>query len=71
MRRPITNIAVGDTQVVQWVNVSYAVFDKITGTPLTGAILGNTLWSSLGGICADNNTGDPIVQWDVSPIAGC
>jgi len=62
---PDPNIAVGDAQVVQWVNVSYAVFDKITGKALTGAILGNTLWNSLGGMCAANNDGDPIAQWDV------
>jgi hypothetical protein len=35
---PDTNMAVGDTQLVQWVNVSYAVFDK-SGNALTGAIL--------------------------------
>jgi hypothetical protein len=62
---PDPNIAVGDAQVVQWVNVSYVVFDKATGKALTGAVLGNTLWSSLGGPCAANNDGDPIVQWDV------
>src|ERR1017187_3414521 len=28
---PDTNIAVGDTQIVEWVNVSWEVFDKKTG----------------------------------------
>ncbi len=60
------NLAVGDTQVVQWVNVSYAVFDKTTGAVLSGAhaILGNTLWSGFAGACATHNSGDIIVQWD-------
>ncbi|MGA3316805.1 MAG: hypothetical protein ABSC64_10255 [Candidatus Korobacteraceae bacterium] len=58
------NLAVGDTQVVQWVNVSYAVFDKATGAVVAGPIEGNTLWSSLGGACANNNDGDIIAQWD-------
>lgn len=58
------NLSVGDTQVVEWVNVSYAVFDKTTGAALTGPIEGNMLWSSLGGPCAANNNGDIIAQWD-------
>src|SRR5271166_3411259 len=49
---PDTNMAVGDTQVVQWVNVSYAVFNKSNGAALTIAIPGNTLFSALGGDCA-------------------
>jgi hypothetical protein len=61
---PDTNMAVGDTQVVQWVNVSYTVCSKTTGS-CGSAIAGNTLWSALGGICAANNDGDIIAQWDV------
>ncbi len=61
---PDTNAAVGDTEVVEWVNVSYAVFSKTTGAILAGPIEGNTLWSSLGGPCASNNDGDIIAQWD-------
>ena len=60
---PDTNIAVGDTQIVEWVNLSYAVFDKATGSPLTMALRGNTLWSG-NPDCGANNDGDPIVQWD-------
>ena len=30
------NLAVGDTQVVQWVNLQYAVFDKSSGAVLAG-----------------------------------
>ncbi len=61
---PDTNAAVGDTEVVDWVNVSYAVFSKTTGSILAGPIEGNLLWSSLGGICALQNDGDIIAQWD-------
>jgi len=61
---PDTNGAIGDTQFVQWVNASFAVFDKSTGAPTYGPAAGNTLWSSLGGPCARNNSGDPIAQYD-------
>jgi hypothetical protein len=54
-----------NAQVVEWVNVSYAVFNKATGAYLAGPILGNTLWSSLtGSQCANNNSGDIVVQFD-------
>jgi len=58
------NLAVGDTQVVQWVNVSYAVFNKTTGATIAGPIEGNALWSGFGGPCQTNNDGDIIAQWD-------
>ena len=61
---PDTNAAVGDTQVVQWVNLCYAVFDKSTGTLIAGPIPGNDFWGSLGGPCFNNNDGDIIIQWD-------
>src|SRR5262249_4310802 len=61
---PDTNGAVGATQYVQWVNESFAVFDKTTGALLSGPVLGNTLFANLGGGCAANNDGDPIAQYD-------
>jgi len=61
---PDTNGAAGATQYVQWVNASYAVFDKSTGALVLGPNLGNTLWQSLGGACATYNSGDPIAQYD-------
>ncbi len=62
---PDPNIAVGQTYVVQIVNTEIAVFDKSTGAMLPGypKIL-SSLWSALGGSCATNNAGDPIVQYD-------
>jgi hypothetical protein len=61
---PDTNGAVGATQYVQWVNESFAVFDKATGAKVYGPAAGNTLWSGFGGGCQNNNDGDPIVQYD-------
>ncbi len=62
---PDTNGAVGATQYVQWVNESFAVFDKTTGVIVTGfPKAGNTLWAGFGGGCEANNDGDPIVQYD-------
>jgi hypothetical protein len=63
---PDTNMAVGDTQIVQWVNVSYTVCEKTSPYTCGPAIDGNALWSKLGGICSSNNDGDPIAQWDVA-----
>ncbi len=60
---PDPNIAVGATQVVQWVNASFGVFDK-SGNLSLGPVPGNTLWSGFGGGCEANNDGDPIVQYD-------
>jgi hypothetical protein len=61
---PDTNGAVGATQYVQWVNESFAVFNKATGALIQGPTTGNTLWSGFGGGCETNNDGDPIVQYD-------
>ncbi|GAC1324333.1 MAG: T9SS type A sorting domain-containing protein [Mycobacteriales bacterium] len=61
---PDTNGAVGATQYVQWVNESFAVFDKTTGALLYGPAAGNTLWKGFGGGCEVNNDGDPIAQYD-------
>ncbi|MEO8724612.1 MAG: hypothetical protein ABI383_00685 [Acidobacteriaceae bacterium] len=61
---PDTNAAVGDTQVVEWVNVSYAVFNKTTGAAETGPIAGNALWAGFGGQCQNQNSGDIIAQFD-------
>ena len=62
---PDTNGAVGATQYVQWVNESFAVFDKTTAAIAIGfPKAGNTLWVGFGGGCEANNDGDPIVQYD-------
>ena len=61
---PDTEGTVGATQYVQWVNESFAAFNKTTGALVFGPVTGNTLWSGFGGGCQTNNDGDPIVQYD-------
>src|SRR5262249_13557567 len=62
---PDTNGSVGAIQYVQWVNESFAVFDKVTGELLYGPAAGNTLFQALGNHpCANHNDGDPIAQYD-------
>jgi IPT/TIG domain len=62
---PDTEGSVSDTQYVQWINNSFAVFDKQTGNILAGPVDGNTLFSGTGGgLCETDNDGDPIVLWD-------
>src|SRR5262245_12182894 len=61
-----TNGAVGATQFVQWVNTSFAVFNKTTGATVMGPVSGNLLFGALpaGSICRTTNSGDPIAQYD-------
>ena len=62
---PDTNASVGTTQVVQWVNLDYAVFDKATGATLKGPTPGNSFWTGFtAGNCNANNDGDPIIKFD-------
>lgn len=61
---PDTNAAVGDTQVVQWVNLCYEVFDKATGARIAGPFAGNSFWSGFKSFCSTSNAGDIIIQWD-------
>ncbi len=61
---PDTNGAPGPTQYVQWVNTSFAVFDKSTGVLVYGPAAGNTLWQGFGGPCETTNSGDPVVIYD-------
>ena len=60
---PDTEGDVGPNHYVQWVNSMFAIFDK-NGTKLYGPANGNTLFSSLGGRCASDNDGDPLVMYD-------
>jgi hypothetical protein len=61
---PDTVGAVGSTQYVQWVNTSFAVFNKSNGALVFGPAAGNTLWQGFGGRCESDNDGDPIVAYD-------
>ncbi|HVZ15720.1 MAG TPA: hypothetical protein VG897_01280, partial [Terriglobales bacterium] len=59
-------ISIGDTQIVQWVNVQFAVFD-LSGNNLlfngSHFVNGNVLFTGLAH-CASTNSGDIIVQFD-------
>src|SRR4030081_3359901 len=61
---PDTNGTVGATQYVQWVNTSFAIFNKSNGALISGPTAGTTIWSGFGGGCQTNNDGDPIVVYD-------
>jgi len=63
---PDTNGAVGATQVVEWVNIEFAVFSKTTGALLKGPVAGNQLFQALGANhpCAIHNDGDILAQYD-------
>lgn len=68
---PDTNLAVGVTngvtQVVETVNVEFAVYDK-TGTLKKGPVAIDSLFTGVNSLCSSNNGGDPIVLYD--QIAG-
>jgi hypothetical protein len=61
---PDPNIAVGPNHVVQIVNIDIAVFDKNGNLHSGYPKRLSSLWSNLGGPCATNNAGDPVVQYD-------
>jgi len=62
---PDTNAAIGDTQIVQWVNICYSVYDKATGNLIAGPLPGNHFWVGFtGNVCSFRNDGDIIIQWD-------
>lgn len=55
--------AIGPQHYVHMVNSSFAIYGR-DGTVLLPATATNVLFSALGGDCAVNNDGDPIVQYD-------
>jgi hypothetical protein len=66
---PDTTLAVGNNQIVQWVNLRYTVLNKANGAPLLGGagyVAGNQIWAGLGNtsVCATHNQGDPVLQYD-------
>ncbi len=61
---PDTNMAVGPNDIVQWVNLSFAVYDKSGNMRPGYPKAGNALWSGFGGPCETRNDGDPIAQYD-------
>lgn len=61
---PDTTGDVGPDHFFQWVNTSFALFNKSTGALEVGPLPGNTFWSGFGGLCESTNRGDPLVLWD-------
>jgi Abnormal spindle-like microcephaly-assoc'd, ASPM-SPD-2-Hydin len=62
---PDNDGAPGIDQYTQYINISYAVFDK-SGNTLLGPLSGNAFWSGFGGSCQTDNSGDPIVRFDAA-----
>jgi hypothetical protein len=60
----VANGAAGPTQFVQFVNQSFAVFNKSTGSVEYGPTDGNTLWQALGAPCSTNPNLDETAQFD-------
>jgi hypothetical protein len=60
----VANGAAGPTQFVQFVNESFAVFNKSTGGLEYGPADGDTLWQSIGAPCSSNTNLDEIAQYD-------
>jgi hypothetical protein len=62
---PIPSIAVSDTQLVQWVQDVFVVFDKASGTPLTGTISSGQLFQGLSP-CHQGDFLPGLALWDKS-----
>jgi len=63
---PDTNASVGATQVVEFTNTSYRVFNKSTGASIFGPAEISSIWSGFGGVCgtSSNSFSDPVVLYD-------
>jgi hypothetical protein len=63
---PDTDGAVGPAHVIQAVNTSLAIYDKVTGQAVAGPMTFNTFFSGAGTAtpCDTANQGDPVVLWD-------
>jgi len=56
-------IEVGDDYIVESVNIVTAVYDK-EGNLVMDPIPNNALWDGFGGACENQNSGDPIINYD-------
>lgn len=61
---PDTTGDVGPDHYLQWVNTSWALFNKTTGALVSGPAAGNSFWNGFGGLCQSTNRGDPLVLFD-------
>lgn len=60
---PDTNGDVGPNHYVQWINLSFQIWNK-SGVSLYGPANGNTLFTGFGAPCETTNAGDPIALYD-------
>ena len=62
---PDTTADVGNNEVLQWVNIGWAVFNKTTGVR-SGPYAGNVFWDAFpaNNDCRTSNDGDPLVLFD-------
>lgn len=61
---PDTNASVGNTQVVETVNVSFVIFSKTTGAKVAGPFLLSALFSGATNNCGIGSVTDPVVEYD-------
>ncbi|MBL8299279.1 MAG: hypothetical protein JNN30_13150 [Rhodanobacteraceae bacterium] len=61
---PDTNGDVSPTHFIQWINTSWAIFNKSTGARINGPTAGNSFFAGFGGKCQTTNSGDPLAIWD-------
>ena len=65
---PDTEGDVSEDYYFQWVNTSWALYDKGTGAVIPNGAsnytAGKSFWSGFGGLCESHNDGDPVVLWD-------
>ncbi len=61
---PDTEGDVGANEYVQWVNTSWAVYDKTDGSVISGPTPGNSFFVGFGGLCETSNPGDPLTVFD-------
>jgi hypothetical protein len=60
---PDTNMDVGPNHIVQTVNLLVRIWNK-AGVPAGPPFRMSQLFTSIGGVCANNDDGDPIVLYD-------
>jgi hypothetical protein len=61
---PDTMGDVGSTQIVQFINGGFAVYNKSTGAMIGSAISDRTFWSNAGISTSFGGVSDPRIQWD-------
>ena len=61
---PDTNGDVSPTHFIQWINTSWAIFNKTTGARVNTPTAGNSFFAGFGGKCQSTNSGDPLAIWD-------